>query len=119
MQTNNIPTKLFLFRHTQTINTLNGDFRYNGFIDVDVDEKGLDVLKRFIPFIKKQNIKAIYSSDLTRAIKGAEIFSKALNIKVIFSEKLREVKQGRWEGLVTMKSWRDFPRKRKKNFKIM
>jgi broad specificity phosphatase PhoE len=116
MQTNNIPTKLFLFRHTQTINTLNGDFRYNGFIDVDVDEKGLDVLKRFIPFIKKQNIKAIYSSDLTRAIKGAEIFSKALNIKVIFSEKLREVKQGRWEGLSYNEIMERFPEEAEKKF---
>ena len=91
--------KLFLIRHTQTSNTLNGEFRYNGHIDVDVDENGLKILDKLIPYIKKFQIKRIYSSDLTRAKKGASVFANALKLPVFTSKKLREVKQGRWEGL--------------------
>ena len=116
MKKNNSVTKVFLFRHTQTVNTLDGIFRYNGFIDVDVDENSLKSLYNFIPLLKKNNIAAIYSSDLIRAKKGAEIFSKALNIPIIESEKLREVKQGEWEGLSYNEIIKKFPEEAKKKF---
>ena len=110
-------TKIFLFRHTQTVNTLDGIFRYNGFINVDVDEKGLNILKRFIPYLKSQKIDAIYSSDLIRARKGAEIFSEALALEINFSEELREVKQGRWEGLTYNEIIDRYPEEAEKKFK--
>jgi len=69
-------TKIFLIRHTQTVNTLDGKFRYNGFIDVDVSEEGLRIIEKYIPIFKKRNISRIYSSDLIRAQKGAEILKK-------------------------------------------
>jgi len=109
-------TKVFLFRHTQTINTLDGTFRYNGFIDVDVDSNGLKVLYKYIPFLKNANIKAIYCSDLIRAKKGAEIFSNALKLPLIETTDLREVKQGRWEGLSYNEIMEKFPEEAKKKF---
>ena len=48
---------LFLFRHTETVNTVDGKFRYNGFIDVDVVPEGLNRLKKYIPLLKFRNIK--------------------------------------------------------------
>jgi alpha-ribazole phosphatase len=116
MNMENIATKVFLFRHTQTVNTMNGIFRYNGFIDVDVDEHGLKLLKRFIPFISKYKISAIYSSDLLRAKKGAEIFANYFNIKIIENKNLREVKQGRWEGLSYNEIIAQFPEEAEKKF---
>ncbi len=108
--------KLFLFRHTQTINTLDGTFRYNGFIDVDVDKKGLEIFHHYIPFLRNFNFSAIYSSDLIRAKKGAEIFSKFFNIPYRVDKKLREVSQGRWEGLSYEEIMKKYPEEAEKKF---
>ncbi len=107
---------LFLFRHTETVNTIDGKFRYNGFIDVDVVPEGLIRLKKYIPLMKYRNIKRIYSSDLIRAYKGAEIFSKALGIKITKLKALREVKQGIFEGLTYDEIMEKYPEEAKKKF---
>jgi broad specificity phosphatase PhoE len=108
--------KLFLFRHTQTNNTLDGTFRYNGFIDVDVDDNGLKIFYKFIPILKKYKFASIYSSDLIRAKKGAQIFSEELNISYFTDIRLREVSQGRWEGLSYNEIIEKYPEEANKKF---
>jgi len=107
---------LFLFRHTETVNTLDGKFRYNGFLDVDVTSEGLRRLKKYIPLLKFKNIKKIYSSDLKRAYKGAKIFGDALGINVIKLKELREVKQGIFEGLTYDEIIEKYPEEAKRKF---
>ena len=107
---------IFLFRHTETVNTVDGKFRYNGFIDVDVTIQGLQRLRKYIPIVKFKNIKKIYSSDLKRAYKGAKIFADALGLKVIKLKELREVKQGIFEGLTYEEIMEKFPEEAKKKF---
>ncbi len=107
---------LFLFRHTETVNTQDGKFRYNGFIDVDIVPEGLNRLKKFIPIIKYKNIKKVYSSDLKRAYKGAKIFADALGLEVIKLKELREVKQGIFEGLTYNEIIEKYPDEAKKKF---
>ncbi len=91
--------KLFLFRHTQTVNTVDGIFRYNGHCDVDATIDGLKIFYFYKDILADQNIRAIYSSDLIRAIKGGKILSELLQIPLYTSYELREIKQGVWEGL--------------------
>ena len=107
---------LFLFRHTETLNTIDGKFRYNGFIDVDVVPESLNRLKKYIPFLKFRNIKKVYSSDLKRAYKGAKIFADALGLDVIKLKELREVKQGIFEGLTYDEIIAKYPDEAKKKF---
>ena len=107
---------LFLFRHTETVNTIDGKFRYNGFIDVDVVPEGLNRLKKYIPLLKYRNIKKIYSSDLVRAYKGAKIFADALGVEVVKLKELREVKQGIFEGLTYDEIIEKYPEEAKKKF---
>ena len=107
---------LFLFRHTETVNTQDGKFRYNGFIDVDIVPEGLNRLKKFIPIIKYKNIKKVYSSDLKRAYKGAKIFADALGLEIIKLKELREVKQGIFEGLTYNEIIEKYPDEAEKKF---
>ena len=107
---------LFLFRHTETENTQDGKFRYNGFLDVDVVPEGLNRLKKYIPLVKYKNIKKIYSSDLKRAYKGAKVFADALGLKVIKLKELREVKQGIFEGLTYDEIIEKYPEEARKKF---
>ncbi len=107
---------LFLFRHTETLNTIDGKFRYNGFIDVDVVPESLNRLKKYIPLLKFRNIKKVYSSDLKRAYKGAKIFADALGLDVIKLKELREVKQGIFEGLTYDEIIEKYPDEAKKKF---
>ncbi len=110
-----MPT-IFLFRHTETINTIDGKFRYNGFIDVDVIPESLKRLKKYIPLLKYRNIKKIYSSDLKRAYKGAKVFAESLGLEVIKLKELREVKQGIFEGLTYDEIIEKYPEEAKKKF---
>ncbi len=107
---------LFLFRHTETVNTQDGKFRYNGFIDVDIVPEGLNRLKKFISIIKYKNIKKVYSSDLKRAYKGAKIFADALGLEIIKLKELREVKQGIFEGLTYNEIIEKYPDEAEKKF---
>ena len=107
---------LFLFRHTETVKTQDGKFRYNGFIDVDIVPEGLNRLKKFISIIKYKNIKKVYSSDLKRAYKGAKIFADALGLEIIKLKELREVKQGIFEGLTYNEIIEKYPDEAEKKF---
>ncbi len=107
---------LFLLRHTETINTQDGKFRYNGFLDVDVVPEGLERFKKYIPIVKYSNVKKIYSSDLKRAYKGAKVFADALGLDVIKLKELREVKQGIFEGLTYDEIIERYPEEARKKF---
>ena len=107
---------LFLFRHTETVNTIDGKFRYNGFLDVDIVPEGLNRLKKYIPLLKYRNIKNIYSSDLKRAYKGAKVFAEAFGLNVVKLKELREVKQGIFEGLTYDEIVEKYPDEVRKKF---
>jgi len=59
---------------------------------------GIKQVKRQIPYLKKQKITLILSSDLQRAKETAKIISKTLNIKVRYMKILREKNNGRYTG---------------------
>ncbi|MFQ5901972.1 MAG: histidine phosphatase family protein [Thermodesulfobacteriota bacterium] len=91
-------TRLFLARHGQVVN--HHELRFNGHFDVDITEKGVEQMENLAAFMKVHHINAIYSSDLLRAHRGADLIAKRLGrlINKKFAE-FRELNFGLWDGL--------------------
>ena len=66
-------------------------------------------MKRLADFLAGQPIKAIYSSDLQRAVKGARIIGRRLALNPVMERSLREISLGRWEGLTREEAADRFP----------
>ncbi len=90
-------TRVYLIRHGQVVN--HHEYRYNGHFDVDITDTGVEQMARLSEFLLGRSISAIYSSDLQRARKGAEIIGKRLALAPESVKELRELHLGRWEGL--------------------
>lgn len=91
------PTRIYLIRHGEVVNHHEG--RYNGFNDVDITENGVRQMEAITQRLNGANIKAIYSSDLIRAARGAQIISNGRNLPIIKKTDLRERNMGAWENL--------------------
>ncbi len=100
-------TRLFLIRHGQVEN--HHEFRYNGHHDVDITELGVEQMNNLAGFLKLEPVSAIYSSDLQRSYKGAEIIGGAIDKNPVSSSALRELYLGRWEGLTREEAVERFP----------
>ncbi len=100
-------TRLYLIRHGQVIN--HHEYRYNGHSDVDITDEGVMQMQRLADFFAGIHVDAVYSSDLTRAFKGAVIIGGALGLKPEKVPELREVHLGRWEGLTREEAAQRFP----------
>ncbi|MFQ5428308.1 MAG: histidine phosphatase family protein [Thermodesulfobacteriota bacterium] len=108
MQSNTMPyTRLYLIRHGEVVN--HHEYRYNGHHDVDITERGVDQMTRMAAFLSERSINALYSSDLTRTEKGAEIIGRALGLSSESLPAFRELHLGRWEGLTREEATERFP----------
>ncbi len=100
-------TRLYLIRHGQVVN--HHELRYNGHFDVDITDIGVLQMENIAAYLVKEPITAIYSSDLQRATKGAEIIGGALELKPVKVHAFRELHLGRWEGLTREEGAAKFP----------
>ncbi len=100
-------TRLYLVRHGQVVN--HHEFRYNGHFDVDITDVGVEQMNRLADFLATEPIEAVYSSDLTRAARGAEMIAAPLGLKPVKVRALRELHLGRWEGLTREEAAAKFP----------
>ncbi|MDP3297625.1 MAG: histidine phosphatase family protein [Thermodesulfovibrionia bacterium] len=112
-------TRLYLIRHGETEGgQLN---RYKGHIDVPLSENGIKQMEQLSEYIRQntehrtQNIDnppipplnkggqrgvtSVYCSDLSRALKSAEIIAKPHKLRPIVMPELRERNFGIWEGM--------------------
>lgn len=91
---------LYFMRHGQTI--LNKAERTQGWCDGVLTEEGIEVAKDAAAGLSDIEFKAVYSSDLGRAIKTARIVIEgnkvSSNLKVNEVPDLREVYFGKYEG---------------------
>ncbi|WKZ32426.1 MAG: histidine phosphatase family protein [Thermodesulfobacteriota bacterium] len=108
-------TRLYLIRHGQVVN--HHEYRYNGHFDIDITPTGVDQMRRVSEFLATEPIKAVYSSDLQRAVKGARIIGKALGIEPVMVHDLRELNLGRWEGLTREEAIARYPEEADFSFK--
>ena len=102
-----MPTTVYLMRHGEVTN--NGEQRYNGHMDIDITQKGVEQMHRLAGMLEGKNIVAVYSSDLIRSKKGAEIISRCVGISFTPLRELRERSVGAWEGLTADEIQARFP----------
>jgi len=88
---------LLLVRHGET--ALNSSERYWGHTDVKLGALGIKQAERLRELLAEENIDAIYSSDLERAWKTAEIIASRHKTDIITCAELKEVNFGELEGL--------------------
>jgi probable phosphoglycerate mutase len=91
-------TQLCLIRHGQTDWNLEG--RYQGQSDVPLNKNGLAQAETLKETLKEKNFAAIYSSDLIRAQQTAKPIADMLGIPIQIEPRLREINQGKWEGVL-------------------
>lgn len=91
-------TRLCLVRHGQTDWNLEG--RYQGQSDVGLNENGLEQARDLAKQLAKETFAAFYASDLSRARVTAEVIAAEHGMPVLVDERLREINQGEWEGLL-------------------
>jgi alpha-ribazole phosphatase/probable phosphoglycerate mutase len=109
-------TVLYLIRHGETEGAEKR--RYKGSIDVPLSKNGIRQMEQVSEYIVEENkyfsnppsptflkggkgglLTAVYSSDLQRAIKSAELIAKPHSLNPIIVPSLRERNFGTWEGM--------------------
>lgn len=101
-------TTLYLVRHGQTPWNVEG--RYQGQMDPPLTEEGHQQAATTAEQLAPLGFEAIYSSDLARASQTADALAAKLDMPVQFDERLREIHQGDWQGVVIddiRKGWPD------------
>ncbi len=88
-------TRLYLARHGEVVN----HGVYNGQTDVDITEVGIGQMQRLRDLLKDKNLTAVYSSDLLRAQRGAQIIAQPHGLHPQSFSQFREMHFGRWQGL--------------------
>lgn len=94
--------RLFLIRHGQTEWNTNG--RYQGQSDIPLTARGIEQAKALAAnfeqtYLGGKKLDAIYSSDLQRARRTAELVAEPLGLPVEIDPDFRELSFGDWEGL--------------------
>lgn len=90
-------TTLYLIRHGQVLH--HDEWRFTGHLDVEMDETGISQFYTIVNYLSRYAIRAVYSSDLKRSLKGAKIIARKLNISLFIDPSFRELSFGKWEGL--------------------
>ena len=90
-------TQLVLVRHAET--EWNRDRRIQGHTDIGLSPQGYEQARRLAWRLAGEPIRAVYASDLSRALQTAEPLAAALGLPVRTTPLLREVSFGAWEGL--------------------
>lgn len=98
-------TRVYLIRHGETEGA--DSRRYKGHLDVPLSDNGIEQIKRVAMFLSKNtehrtqstDLTAVYTSDLSRAIKSAEIIAGPHGLKPVIVKGLKERSFGVWEGM--------------------
>ncbi len=101
------PTRVFLLRHGQT--DWNAQHRLQGHIDIPLNAAGLLQAEQLGAALAGEDIVAIYSSDLLRALATAQPLARRLGLPVQADAALRERSFGLLEGLSYTEVDEQFP----------
>lgn len=101
-------TKLYLVRHGQSAGNAQG--RFGGHGPTPLSELGVEQAEVTARVLAAENVSAIYSSDLHRAVETAKPLAKLLQLPVISTPAFRERNVGVLEGLTFDESKEAHPR---------
>ncbi len=87
-----------LWRHGRT--SWNDDRRFQGQIDIGLDDHGLRQARRTARLLAALPPTALVSSDLLRARDTAAELAAVTGLTVALDQRLRETNAGRWQGLL-------------------
>jgi probable phosphoglycerate mutase len=90
-------TRLYLARHGATEST--AEDRFSGTEDVALSAVGREQATKLGDRLAHEDLCAIYSSPLARALDTASAVATACGVKVETRDGLREISHGHWEGL--------------------
>jgi 2,3-bisphosphoglycerate-dependent phosphoglycerate mutase len=101
------PTTILLARHGET--DWNAVGRWQGHTDRALTERGRRQAVELAERLANDEIDAVYSSDLLRAVETAEPVAKRLGLPLQTLPELREVDVGTWAGLTRDEVAKRFP----------
>jgi broad specificity phosphatase PhoE len=99
-------TRLLLVRHGATGAT--EEDRFSGSTGAELSERGRWQAMRLGERLSQQNITAIYSSPLSRALETARIIAGRCRVEPVTRDGLQEIGHGHWEGMKREDVERDF-----------
>lgn len=102
-----LTTELLLIRHGVT--AWNRERRFQGRIDIPLDEQGRRQAERLAAALAGEPVRAVYASDLARAWQTALPLAGALRVEPRAEPGLRERHYGAFEGLTFEELERDHP----------
>ncbi len=85
----------------------NQQVRWQGWVASPLNDLGKRQAERLANYIRNINLKALYTSDLKRALQTAAILTENLGFQPVPDERLRERNIGAWQGLTIdeMRTW--------------
>jgi len=101
-------TRLYLIRHGQSAGNAEG--RFGGHGPTPLSELGQRQAELTAEALSKENISAVYSSDLYRAVQTAEPLSRLASVPVLTKAAFRERNVGVLEGLTFDESKQHHPK---------
>lgn len=94
-------TKLYVVRHGAVIPPGGRKGAIYGGADVELSEKGREEARAAAEYLRNEvpHLDAVYSSNLSRAVYGAERICEGRGLKVKIDEQFTEINRGVWVGL--------------------
>lgn len=99
--------KLIIARHAES--QWNPIGRYQGLLDPDLTERGLNQAKALAEELRKEKIDVIFSSPLKRTWRTAEVIGKLIGVEPLKEERIIEIDHGKWSGLLVEEVKERFP----------
>jgi len=100
-------TRILLVRHGET--DWNATGRIQGQSDTPLNAAGREQAWRAAQRMAHEPVRALYSSDLARAVQTATIIGQVLGLTVVTSPQWRERQYGLWEGLTAAEIQARYP----------
>lgn len=100
-------TEMWLVRHGQT--DWNLAKIVQGHSDIPLNETGITQARELAAKLSETHFDALYASDLLRAQQTAQILAETLHLDVILDSRLREIRQGDWEGHAILEIIEKYP----------
>lgn len=100
-------TRLILIRHGET--EWNETKRFQGISDIPLSARGMDQAESLARSLEREPLEAIYTSPLIRARQTAACLARNHSCPLAVIEDLKELNQGRLEGLTGEDLRRDYP----------